>query len=85
MRKYATSGEINLSIEDVAAMLVSLEQSFSDGSCDRLDGLTIEYPDWWFNARGSQTEPLLRVCIGAAQPALLDEKRNLVLSLIKQS
>jgi len=85
MRKYATSGEINLSIEDVAAMLESLRQSFSDGSCDHLDGLSIDYPDWWFNARGSQTEPLLRICIGAARPALLDEKRELVLSLVRRS
>src|SRR4030095_6907744 len=84
LKKYATSGEIYLPIDNLAKVLVSLERSFSNSQNDHLDGLSVEYPDWWFNARGSQTEPVLRICIGAIDPALLEEKRDLVLSLIRQ-
>jgi phosphomannomutase len=51
---------------------------------DHLDGLSVDYPDWWFNARPSQTEPLLRINIGALRPDLLKEKQAIVLDQVRK-
>ncbi|HHT9121163.1 MAG TPA: phosphomannomutase/phosphoglucomutase [Candidatus Hypogeohydataceae bacterium YC41] len=61
LKKYYSSGEINFSVADKDGKLQRLAEAFSDGKIDFLDGVTVEYPDWWFNARKSGTEPLLRV------------------------
>src|SRR5574341_98273 len=50
---YFRSGEINSRVEDLPAKIKELEQVFSDGKIDFLDGITVEYPDWWFNVRPS--------------------------------
>ncbi|MBI2900687.1 MAG: phosphomannomutase/phosphoglucomutase [Planctomycetes bacterium] len=63
-RKHAT-GEINFHVEDKAAMMETMARLFADARQDRLDGITIEYPDWWFNLRPSNTEPLLRLNLEA--------------------
>ena len=62
-------------IEEIAAAL-------ADGRQDRLDGLTVEFDDWWCNVRASNTEPLLRLNVEARTPALLEEKTDEVLALI---
>ncbi len=72
--RYARSAEINFEIEDKAAKLAELREKYSDGTPDDLDGLTVNYPDWWFNVRGSNTEPLLRLNVEARTPAMLAEK-----------
>ncbi len=55
----------------------------ADGRQDRLDGLTVEFDDWWCNVRPSNTEPLLRLNVEARTPALLEEKTAEVLALIR--
>ncbi|MEK7368340.1 MAG: phosphomannomutase/phosphoglucomutase, partial [Planctomycetota bacterium] len=60
LKKYFSSGEINFTVEDKDAKIDELARSFSDGKVDRLDGVTVEYRDWWFNVRKSNTEPRLR-------------------------
>ncbi len=60
-----------------------LKQKFSDGEFDDLDGLTIEYPDWWFNIRPSNTEPVLRLVVEAKSQELLEQKISEVSGLIK--
>jgi len=65
LRRYANTGEINFHIEDKAAKLKQLAEKFSDAEISHLDGITVNYPDWWFNVRPSNTEPLLRLVLEA--------------------
>lgn len=74
LQAYHSSGEINFEVEDKKAMMDALAQKYADGSIDYLDGVTIQYPDWWFNCRPSNTEPLLRLNVEANTPEVLDEK-----------
>jgi phosphomannomutase len=73
-QKYATADEQNLSVTDTKAVISALKGTFGDGKSDELDGLTVEYPDWWFNVRASNTEPLLRLNVEAANQSLLEAK-----------
>jgi phosphomannomutase len=81
--RYPTSGEINLKVADREKAILALEKKYENGQIDHLDGLSVDYDDWWFNARPSNTEPLLRVNIGATGKTLLDEKRRELLEQIK--
>ena len=83
--RYPSSGEINLKVADRAKALLSLEEKYQDGRNDHLDGLSVDYDDWWFNVRPSNTEPLLRLNVGAASKTLLREKRKKLLAQIKDS
>jgi phosphomannomutase len=49
---------------------------------DELDGVTVQYPDWWFNVRKSNTEPLLRLNLEASTPALLAEKKAILVPML---
>jgi phosphomannomutase len=80
---YPTSGEINLEVADRDKALSALESKYRSGQIDHLDGLSVDYDDWWFNARPSNTEPLLRLNIGATSTTLLEEKRKELLGQIK--
>jgi phosphomannomutase len=62
-----------------------LAESYADGTQDRTDGLTIEYADWWFNCRASNTEPLLRLNLEARTEELMQQKRDEVLAVIRGS
>ena len=66
LNRYAASGEMNFQVADKAAIMEQLAETFSDAKIDRLDGVTIEHEDWWFNVRPSNTEPLLRLNLEAA-------------------
>ncbi|HEX2850875.1 MAG TPA: phosphomannomutase/phosphoglucomutase [Acidimicrobiales bacterium] len=63
--RYALSGEINTEVDDPKAVIERVAAHFADGDQDRLDGLTVDYGDWWFNLRPSNTEPLLRLNLEA--------------------
>jgi phosphomannomutase len=80
---YPTSGEINLEVADRDKALLALESKYRSGQIDHLDGLSVDYDDWWFNARPSNTEPVLRLNVGATSKALLEEKRRELLEQIK--
>jgi phosphomannomutase len=84
-RKYARSGEVNSRVKDVGAVLERVRSAFADGRADELDGLTIEYPDWWFNLRPSNTEPLLRLNVEAPTQGELERHCDRVLSLIAEA
>jgi phosphomannomutase len=81
--RYPTSGEINLEVADRDKAIIALESKYRSGQIDHLDGLSVDYSDWWFNARPSHTEPLLRLNIGATSKVLLGEKRSELLEQIK--
>ena len=63
--RYAASGEINTQVDDAAAVIEQISAAHSDHDQDRLDGLTVNCGDWWFNLRPSNTEPLLRLNLEA--------------------
>ena len=63
--RYAASGEINTQVDDAAAVIEQISAAHSDHDQDRLDGLTVNCGDWWFNLRSSNTEPLLRLNLEA--------------------
>ena len=58
------------------------EIAFADAKVDFLDGVTVEYPEWWFNVRKSNTEPLLRLCLEGTTQAAFDAGRARVLPLL---
>jgi phosphomannomutase len=80
--RYSATGEINFHIDDKDAMIRLLAEVFSDGEIDHLDGVTVQYGDWWFNVRPSNTEPLLRLVLEGRTRELMDEKKELLLSYL---
>jgi len=82
-RKYFDSGEINSRVDDPKAKIEEIAVALTDGRQDRLDGLTLEYPDWWCNVRPSNTEPLLRLNVEATTAELLARKTAMMLDLIR--
>jgi phosphomannomutase len=80
--RYAASGEINTRVADPAAVIERVAAAYSSESQDRLDGLTVDLGDWWFNLRASNTEPLLRLNLEAPDAARcaqhVDEVRALI-------
>jgi len=84
--KYFISGEINTKVPDVATVetrLAALAERYKDGKTYTLDGFSAEFPDWHFNVRGSNTEPLLRLNLEALTPELMASKRDEVLGVIR--
>ena len=67
--RYADSGEINTRVDDPHAVIEHVAEHYAELPQDRLDGLTVDAGDWWFNLRPSNTEPLLRLNVEAADPA----------------
>ena len=82
-RRYRDSGEINTEVADPAQTTERVARAFPDGRHDRLDGLTVEYDDWWFNVRPSNTEPLLRLNVEARTDELLRSGTERVLEVIR--
>jgi phosphomannomutase len=85
---YASSGEVNSKVADVAAATARVRQAFAGVEADDLDGLTVaaldgEDPMWWFNLRPSNTEPLLRLNVEAADEATMARVRDEVLALVR--
>jgi phosphomannomutase len=77
------SGEINSRVDDIPAKLAQLEERYADAEeIDHLDGVTIQYAEWWCNVRPSNTEPLLRLNVEADTPELLERKTAELLALI---
>ncbi|HJR61334.1 MAG TPA: phosphomannomutase/phosphoglucomutase [Vicinamibacterales bacterium] len=84
--KYFISGEINTKLADMSripAKLDALSAKYSDGRVYSLDGTSVEYGDWHFNVRASNTEPMLRLNLEAVTPELMEKKRDEVLSVIR--
>jgi phosphomannomutase len=82
-RRYAASGEINTKVKDPHAMIERVAGALKEGKQVRLDGLTVEFEDWWCDVRPSNTEPLLRLNVEAKTDELLQEKTAMVLELIR--
>lgn len=74
LRRYFASGEVNFKVDDKEGMMKELARKYKDGQIDDLDGVTVQFKDWWFNCRPSNTEPLLRLNVEAKTKELLDSK-----------
>jgi phosphomannomutase len=86
--RYVSSGEINSTVDDQAAVAAAVEAAFADRSdvtIDHLDGLTVGHADWWFNLRPSNTEPLLRLNCEAVDAPTMEQVRDEVLAVIRGS
>jgi len=82
LKRYHASGECNFQCEDKDERIKGLAETYSDGRIDYLDGITIEYKDWWCNVRKSNTEPLLRLNLEAKTADLLAEKMEAIAALL---
>jgi len=85
LRRYSASGEINRRVADIPSILAAIEAEHSDAEVSHLDGLLVRYPDWWFNVRPSNTEPVLRLNVEADNEPLMIEKRDALLARINGS
>ncbi len=83
LKRYFHSGEINSKVRDVQEVLDAVRQKYKDGKQDSLDGISVAYADFWFNVRGSNTEPLIRLNLEAKTKEVMEKKRDEVLGLIK--
>jgi len=82
--KYFISGEINSEVSDQAAKMAEIAERYADAEQSHLDGISIDYPDWHFNVRPSNTEPLLRLCLESlVSHADMERRRDEVLALIR--
>jgi phosphomannomutase len=83
--RYAASGEINFRVDDPAAVIELVAESYPPATQDRLDGLTVDLGEWWFNLRASNTEPLLRLNLEAADRDACDAHVAEVRALIESA
>jgi phosphomannomutase len=83
--RYFITGEINTPVADVEAKLDELEERYAaeGGRVSHLDGVSVDFDDWHFNVRPSNTEPLLRLNLEALSEPLMEERRDEVLDLIR--
>jgi phosphomannomutase len=83
MEKYIMSGEINTEVKDKEAKMNEIADKYKDGKQSRLDGISVEYPDFRFCVRPSNTEPLLRLTLEARSQEIMEQKRNEILGIIR--
>jgi len=81
--RYVSSGEINSVVTDQTGTIERLASAYRHGRQDRVDGLTVEFEDWWFNCRPSNTEPLLRLNLEARTRERMQQKTDEVLGVIR--
>ncbi len=83
-RLYAIIPERNFTVNDTEAVFNRLREAFNDGQQDELDGLTVNYPEYWFNIRASNTEPLVRLNAEANTQEQLDDLVNRVKAIVEE-
>jgi len=82
--RYFISGEINSEVADAAAKMAELEQRYADAKITHVDGVSIDYDDWHFNVRPSNTEPLLRLTLESLVSVEdMERRRDEVLAIIR--
>ncbi len=83
LMRYSASGEINRRVSDIETLLEEIRSEHAEAPVvSQLDGLLVRYPDWWFNLRPSNTEPVLRLNVEADNESLMIEKRDALLARI---
>ena len=82
LARYAKSPEINFEVEDKQGKIEELARRYDDGEIDYLDGITVQYPTWWFNVRPSNTEPFLRLVLEAETADELNRRRRELVGIL---
>jgi phosphomannomutase len=84
--RYSHSGEINFKVADKEGVMKELEKKYGRGAKEisHLDGIRLDFPDWWFNVRPSNTEPLLRLNLEAKTKELMEEKKKELEKIIRK-
>jgi len=85
LERYAASGEVNVEVDDPAGTVERVSKAYSKADQERVDGLTVDFGDWWFNLRPSNTEPLLRLNLESPDEASCKEHLSEVLALMKET
>lgn len=85
LARYVHSGEINFTVDDKTGMMGKLIEKFKDGELMTLDGITVTYPDFWFNVRASNTEPKLRLNLEAVDRQTMESRRDEIVAFIKSN
>ena len=83
--RYFLSGEINSRVDDPEAKIEEIAARYGDGRVERIDGISVSFPDWHFNVRASNTEPLLRLNLEAMSRQQMEQQRDEVLAVILAS
>jgi len=83
LKKYFHSGEINSKVSDKEGKMKLLMDKYKEGKLTTIDGIRIDFQDWWFNVRPSNTEPLLRLNLEAKTKSQMEKKRDEVLDVIR--
>ncbi|MCF6147836.1 MAG: phosphomannomutase/phosphoglucomutase [Candidatus Kuenenia sp.] len=83
LKRYYSTGETNFEVKEKDAKLEEIAKRFSNAKIDYLDGITVEYNDWWFNIRKSNTEPLLRLNIEGKTPEIMEKGKKILTSIIR--
>jgi len=81
---YARGDEINIEVDDIKAELEKIRKHYKGNIRDEIDGITVEFNDWWFNVRPSNTEPLLRVTVEAKNQEELKKRQEEILNIIEK-
>ncbi len=81
-RRYFTVDEVSIGVVDTSAALARVREAFSGGSVDETDGLTMDFSDWRFTLRPSNTEPVLRLTLEAFRPGLAEARRDRIVALL---
>ncbi|MEI6970648.1 MAG: phosphomannomutase/phosphoglucomutase [bacterium] len=84
IRRYVASGEINSEVQNAGGIIATLRSKYGSGRIIELDGLSIEFDDWWFNVRTSNTEPLMRLNLEAKTQRLMESRRDEILQIIRK-
>ncbi len=82
LRRTHSTGEVNFRVTDKERLLRTLAEAFRDGKQDSLDGITVEYGDWWFNVRFSNTEPLMRLNLEASSAEGLSRAKERLFAIL---
>ena len=84
MDKYYHTGEVNFTVRDQDEVINRIEKAYSDGRLSHLDGILVEYDDWWFNIRKSNTEPLIRLTLESIHEQTMQKKKQEISNIINK-
>jgi phosphomannomutase len=85
LKRYHHSGEINFEVKNPQEVFRQLKEKYSDGKLNELDGVRIDFADWWFNVRASNTEPKIRLNLEAKDKKLMEDKITEVLEIVRSN
>jgi phosphomannomutase len=83
LNPYSRADETNIKVKDIPAVIAAVKEKYKDAKQDELDGLTVEYKDWWVNVRPSNTEPLLRITVEGDTAAIMKQHHQEIVEFIK--